>query len=126
MDLQTDIQKNPTIFGKILRGEIPCDKVYEDEKILAFHDIYPKAKTHILVIPKKHLEDLRAVTTEDAALMSHMFLKVNEIAKQAGIFDSGFRIVANCGPESGQEVPHLHIHILGGEQMGSSIGAPGK
>lgn len=122
MDLQENIQNNPTIFGKILRGEIPANKVYEDDQILAFHDIAPKAKVHVLVIPKKHIVDVRSASAEDAELLSYMMLKLPEIADMLGIKESGFRIIANNGEESGQEVPHLHFHILGGEKLGALIG----
>ena len=105
-DLAKDIQENQTIFGKILRGEIPADRVYEDDKILAFKDIAPKARVHVLVIPKKHLQCLRCATAEDADILSHMLLKVPEIAKKAGIDDGGFRLLTNAGPDSGQDRPH--------------------
>lgn len=118
MDLATDIQNNPTIFGKILRGEIPANKAYEDDVILAFHDITPKATVHILVIPKKHIESLQKATPEDAQILGHLMAKIPEIAADAGIKDSGFRIIANNGTHSGQEVPHLHFHMLGGEMLG--------
>lgn len=123
MTLEQDIQSNPTVFGKILRGEIPCNKVYEDDYILAFHDIAPKAKVHIVVIPKKRIKDLREPTKEDAKLLAHFTLKLSEIAKKAGIHTSGFRIVSNCGADAKQDVPHLHYHLLGGELLGSTFGA---
>ena len=122
MTLEQDIQNNPTIFGKILRGEIPCNKVYEDDVILAFHDIAPHAKVHVIVIPKKHIASLQSVKVEDAEILAHLTVKLPEIADKAGIKDSGFRIVSNAGADSGQEVPHLHYHLLGGERLGSLIG----
>lgn len=117
MNLAENIKTNPTIFGKILRGEIPSKKVYEDDKILAFHDIAPKAKVHVLVISKKHIPDLRQATAEDQALLGYMMLKLPEIAAKLGIKDDGFRVIANVGSNGGQEVPHLHFHILGGEKL---------
>ena len=124
MSLEQDIQNNPTIFGKILRGEIPCGggKIYEDEYILAFKDIVPKAKVHIIVIPKKRINDLRFATEEDRELLAHLTLKINEIAKLAGVFDSGFRVVSNCGPDTNQQVPHMHYHIIGGENLSDNFG----
>ncbi|MFT7432829.1 MAG: histidine triad (HIT) family protein [Alphaproteobacteria bacterium] len=121
MDLQENIQNNPTIFGKILRGEIPADKVYEDDHILAFRDIQPKAKVHVLVIPKKHIKDLRVTSVEDTAILGHLMVKISEIAELAGLSAEGFRLIANNGEHSGQEVPHLHFHLLGGEKLGKLV-----
>lgn len=121
MDLQTDIQNNPTIFGKILRGEISAAKVYEDELILCFKDIEPKAKIHVLVIPKKRIQDLREATLEDKEILGHLMTKIPEIASLAGLSDGGFRLISNNGEHSGQEVPHLHYHLLGGEQLGKLV-----
>lgn len=121
MDLTNDIQNNPTIFGKILRGEIPADKVYEDDYVLAFRDIQPKAKIHVLLIPKKHIVDLRAATPKDAEILGHLMTKVPEVAELAGLSEGGFRIIANNGEHSGQEVPHLHFHLLGGEPLGKLV-----
>lgn len=114
--MKTD--SNDTIFGKIIRGEIPCNKAYEDEKILAFHDIAPQAPVHVLVIPKKHIEDLRSASTEDVELLGYLNLKIGEIAEGLGLKEGGYRVIQNNGPDSGQEVPHLHFHILGGETLG--------
>lgn len=115
MNLQENIQNNPTIFGKILRGEIPADKIYEDDLILSFRDIEPKAKIHVLVIPKKRIVDLRQATAEDTEILGHLMTKIPEIAERSGLSQGGFRLVANNGEHSGQEVPHLHYHLLGGE-----------
>lgn len=117
MNLEQNIQDNPTIFGKILRGEIPCNKVYEDEHILAFHDIMPKAKVHVLVIPKKRILSVATATKEDAALLGHLMVKIPEVAEIAGVKESGFRIISNTEGDGRQEVPHLHIHIIGGELL---------
>lgn len=110
--------RNDTIFGKIIRGEIPCDKVYEDDKVLAFRDIAPQAPVHVLVIPKKHIEDLRFLKEEDGEIMSHMMLKIAEIAHSLELHTTGYRVIQNNGQDSGQEVPHLHFHILGGAPLG--------
>ena len=106
------------IFCKIIKGEIPSQKIYEDDKILAFKDIEPAAPVHILVIPKNHIEKLPDITNEDAQLMAHIFNKINEIAEKEGFAEQGFRIINNCGKQSGQEVMHLHFHVLAGRKMG--------
>jgi histidine triad (HIT) family protein len=105
-----------TIFGKIAKGEIPCDKVYEDDKALAFRDINAQAPIHILVIPKEEIEDISKVQ-EGSGLLDHLFHVATKIAKDEGIEESGYRLVVNKGPHGGQSVDHLHIHILGGRQM---------
>ena len=110
------------IFAKILRGEIPCDKVHEDEHTLAFRDIAPQAPTHILVIPKGRyvsMADFSANASD--AEMGALLRAVGKVARDAGIEDSGYRILANHGPDSLQEVPHLHIHIFGGRKMGGML-----
>ena len=110
------------IFAKILRGEIPCDKVHEDEHTLAFRDINPQAPTHILVIPKGRyvsMADFSAKASD--AEMAALLRAVGTVARAAGVEDSGYRILANHGPDSRQEVPHLHIHVFGGRDMGGMI-----
>jgi histidine triad (HIT) family protein len=104
------------IFCKIIAGEIPSSKVYEDDRILAFNDITPKASTHILVIPKKHIESLAHLEPADQELMGYITLKLPEIAKSQGL-ENGFRTIINTGPGGGQEVGHIHFHILGGSSM---------
>src|SRR5262245_48970309 len=96
---------NPTIFGKILRGEIPCKKVYEDDLVLAFHDIAPKAATHVLIIPKQHIESLQDVGEKDAKLLGHILVAANKIAEQLGVKSNGYRLITNAGSGAGQEVP---------------------
>jgi len=110
------------VFARILRGEIPCKKVYEDHHTLAFHDIHPQARIHVLVIPKGayvSMEDFsqRASEHEIAALMR----TVGKVARDLGLAETGYRILANHGPDSHQEVPHLHIHIFGGQRLGRMI-----
>ncbi len=105
------------IFCKIVKGEIPSKKVYEDDEVSAFHDIDPIAKIHILVIPKKHISSLLELKNEDKELLSHIFEKINEVAKIVGIDKSGFRVISNVGEDGGQSVKHLHFHILGGEKL---------
>jgi len=110
------------VFARILRGEIPCKKVYEDADTLAFHDIHPQAKVHVLVIPKGayvSMEDFsqRASEREIVALLR----AVGKVARDLGLAGSGYRILANHGPHSHQEVPHLHVHIFGGQRLGRMI-----
>lgn len=109
------------IFCKIIKGEIPSEKVYEDEEILAFKDIHPAAPIHILVIPKKHIATLMNVTPEDGNIMAKILESIQKIVKQLGIEENGFRLIANCGPDSGQEVMHIHFHLLAGRKMGPKI-----
>lgn len=107
-----------TIFSKIIRKEIPADIVFENDSVLAFRDIKPQAPTHILIIPKKEISKTTEINgKEDAALLGALFDAANVLAKKENIDQSGFRIVINCGPESGQEVYHLHMHLLGGRKM---------
>ncbi len=105
------------LFCKIIAGEIPSNKVYEDDAVYAFHDINPAAPVHILVIPKKHLSAVNAASEEDQALLGHLLLKANAIAAEQGLADEGFRYVINTGDKGGQTVYHLHLHILGSRQM---------
>lgn len=109
------------IFCKIINGEIPSEKVYEDDKVLAFKDINPAAPIHVLVIPKEHVQDVLSVNPENKEMISNIFLAINKIAKQLGIEKDGFRIINNCGKDAGQEVMHLHFHLLAGGKMGPKI-----
>ena len=104
------------IFCKIIAGEIPSSKVYEDDKILAFRDINPEAKVHVLVIPKTHIPSMDAVTEENSAVVAHIFTKIPAIAREAGV-TNGYRVLSNCGPDAAQSVPHLHFHVLAGRDM---------
>ncbi len=107
------------VFARILRGEIPCKKAYEDAHVLAFHDIHPQAPTHILVIPKGayvSFDDFAA--TAPAEEIAAFMRATGEIARAAGVAESGYRLLANVGPDSHQEVPHFHVHILGGRPLG--------
>ncbi len=109
------------IFCKIIKGEIPSEKVYEDEDILAFKDINPAAPIHVLIIPKKHIATLMDITPEDNELMTKIMNAVQKVAKIVGADEKGFRLIANCGPDSGQEVMHIHFHLLAGRKMGPKI-----
>ena len=104
------------IFCKIANGEIPSTKVYEDEKILAFKDLEPQAPVHILIIPKEHIRWALDITEKNSAVISHIFKKIPEIAKEQGL-ENGFRIVNNCGESAGQSVHHIHFHLLGGRDF---------
>ena len=104
------------LFCKIVAGEIPSTKVYEDEQVLAFRDIAPQAPTHILVIPKTHISGCDGVRAENSAVVAHIFEVIPQIAAAEGL-KGGYRVVSNCGPDAGQTVPHLHFHILGGNQL---------
>lgn len=104
------------LFCKIIAGEIPSTKVYEDDTVLAFRDIAPQAPSHVLVVPKTHIADTNGITPENSAVVAHIFEVIPVIAKAEGL-ENGYRVVTNCGPDSGQTVPHLHFHILGGKQM---------
>jgi histidine triad (HIT) family protein len=106
------------IFCKIASKEISSNIVYEDDKVVAFHDINPQAPYHILVIPKKHIGTLLELTEEDKDLIGHIYLVINKIAKDQGFADRGYRVVVNCKEEAGQTVFHLHFHILAGRVMG--------
>jgi histidine triad (HIT) family protein len=114
-------------FAKILRGELPCKKLYEDQHVLAFHDIRPQAPVHVLVIPKGAYESLndfhsKASEAEQAALMRAL----GKVAEMAGVAEKGYRLIANTGVDGHQEVPHLHFHIMGGRQMGRMVGRPAE
>lgn len=103
------------IFCRIIKGEIPSNKVYEDDKMIAIHDVAPAAPVHVLLLPKEHTEN---VTTADSELVAYMLGKVKAIAEQTGIAEKGFRVVINTGEEGGQTVNHLHIHVIGGKALG--------
>ena len=109
------------VFAKILRGDIPAKKVYEDEYALAFHDIAGKAPVHVLVIPKKHVSDVYAAREESDAFLAGLLRTAAKVAGELGLAESGFRLVSNCGADARQTVPHLHVHILGGKQLGDRM-----
>jgi len=104
------------IFCKIARGEIPSNKVYEDDQCVAFYDLNPMAKVHVLIIPKAHIANVLDISTENSAVISHIFEVIAKIAKDLGMED-GFRVVSNCNEYAGQSVFHLHFHILGGQKL---------
>ncbi len=108
---------NECLFCKMVSGDIPCEKVYENELILSFRDIDPKAPTHILIIPKKHIETLNEINENDQDLLGELLLTAKKIAKDEGIDSSGYRTVFNCNADGGQTVFHIHMHLLGGRLM---------
>ena len=108
------------IFCKIVEGSIPSNKVYEDEKILAFKDVNPQAPVHILVVPKEHIQSVDEINGSNSNIVSAIFEKIPQIAKDAGL-TNGYRVITNCGPDACQSVKHLHFHILGGAQLADKM-----
>lgn len=106
-----------TIFGKIISGEMPADKVFENERILVIKDIFPKAPVHLLIMPKKEIPDLQSISVEDLPLISEMVQIAQRLAKEHDVLD-GYRLVINNGPNAGQTVSHLHLHLIGGKRLG--------
>lgn len=110
-----------TIFTKIINREIPASIVYENDKVLAFKDINPQAPIHILVIPKKEIPTINDIKEEDRELIGEMYLAIAKIAKDLGIADEGYRVITNCNEYGGQEVFHIHFHLLGGKKLGTLV-----
>ncbi|WP_392562646.1 HIT domain-containing protein [Orbus sturtevantii] len=110
-----------TIFSKIIRGEIPADIVYQDDLVTAFRDISPQAPTHILIIPNKLIPTINDVTPSDEQALGHLFVVAAKIAKLQGIDQSGYRLIMNCNKDAGQEVFHIHMHLLGGKHLGKLV-----
>ena len=104
------------LFCRIVADEVPSDRVYEDDEVIAFRDIAPRAPTHVLVIPRRHVADAHALGDDDDALLGRLFAAARRVADDAGL-DGGYRVVTNVGPDSGQTVFHLHLHVLGGRPM---------
>ncbi|WP_372996702.1 histidine triad nucleotide-binding protein [Lutispora sp.] len=105
------------IFCKIVKGEIPCSKVYEDDKVLAFNDINPEAPVHVLIVPKTHVQSIMDLKEDEYQLIGHVFKVTSKIAKDLKVDEKGFRIVNNIGEDGGQTVPHVHFHLLGGRAL---------
>ena len=106
------------IFCRIISGEIQSDILYQDEEVIVIRDINPQAPTHLLVLPRSHISSLADVGADHKQLLGHLVHVANELAKREGLSDKGYRLVMNCGVEAGQEVPHLHLHLLGGRSLG--------
>ena len=111
------MNESSTIFDKIIAREIPADIVYEDDDCLAFHDIQPQAPVHVLVIPKRRIENVASLQDGDLEIAGKLLLAVGHVARQLDLAETGYRVVANCGSDGGQSVDHLHLHVLGGRQM---------
>ena len=109
------------IFCKIIKREIPASIVYEDEEIIAFKDIQPAAPIHILVIPKKHIASLAELNENDELLIGKIYTVINKVAEAQGVKEKGYRVIVNCGKDGGQEVGHLHFHLLAGKKLGEKI-----
>ena len=105
------------IFCKIISGEIPSDKIYEDDKIFVFSDINPEAPIHFLVIPKEHIASVNELTDTNADIISHIFLQIKKLVKQVGIDESGYRVITNTGDDAGQTVHHMHFHVIGRKKL---------
>jgi histidine triad (HIT) family protein len=106
-----------TVFEKIIEREIPANIVLETDRILAFHDIQPEAPVHVLVIPKKHFPRIAEVPTQDSPLLGELLIGAQQVAQKLGLDKTGYRIVINNGPDGGESVPHLHVHVLGGRKL---------
>lgn len=108
----------PTIFSKIIAKEIPAEIVYQDDRVTAFKDINPAAPVHILIIPNHEIPTVDDVTPEDEAVLGHLFIVARQVARDLGIAEDGYRLIINCRGDGGQEVFHLHMHLLGGKKLG--------
>lgn len=108
----------PTLFTRIVNREIPARIVYEDDRVIAFEDIAPKAPTHVLVVPKKEVASLDALSDDDEGLMGHLMLVIGRVARDLGVATSGYRVVVNTGADGGQSVDHIHFHLLAGRPLG--------
>lgn len=110
-----------TIFSKIIAGEIPAAIVHKDDRVTAFKDINPQAPVHILIVPNKEIPTVNDVTPEDEGVLGHMLVVAKQIARDEGIAESGYRLIINCGSDGGQEVYHLHMHLVGGRRLGPML-----
>ena len=111
----------PTIFEKIIAGEIPAAIVYKDERVTAFRDIHPRAPTHILIVPNKPIPTANDIADADEPLIGHLFTVARDLARQEGIARNGYRLIMNCNSHGGQEVYHLHLHLIGGRPLGPMV-----
>lgn len=110
-----------TIFSKIIRQEIPTPLLYQDELVTAFRDISPRVSTHILIVPNKHIPTINDVSESDELIMGRMITMAKKLAKEEGIDDKGYRLIINCNEDGGQEVFHIHMHLLGGQRLGPML-----
>ena len=109
------------IFCKIIKGEIPSTKIYEDDKVLAFNDINPEAPVHVLIVPKCHIQSVNDINEENSDVIGHIFVVINKLVNELGIAESGYRIINNAGKDGGQTVPHLHFHLIGKRKLGIKL-----
>ncbi len=114
-----------TIFSKIVKGEIPSDFLYQDDLVTAFRDVNPQAPTHVLIVPNRAIPTVADVTPEDEQTLGRMFIAAAKIAEDEGVAADGYRLIVNCREHGGQEVPHLHMHLLGGRRLGPMLHRPG-
>jgi histidine triad (HIT) family protein len=110
-----------TLFERIIKGELPASIVFRDERVTAFRDIHPRAPTHILIVPNKPIATANDVSDADEGLLGHLFVVAARIARQEGIAENGYRLIVNCNAHGGQEVYHLHLHLLGGKPLGPMV-----
>lgn len=111
----------PTLFTKIIQGQIPSDLVYQDDQVTAFRDINPQAPVHVLIVPNKEIPTVNDMAPEDEQLVGHMFTVAKRIAEQEGVAEGGYRLLVNCNSDAGQEVFHLHMHLFGGRRLGPML-----
>jgi histidine triad (HIT) family protein len=108
----------PTLFEKIIAGELPADFVFRDDRVVAFRDIHPAAPVHVLIVPRKPIATTNDIADEDESLIGHMVIVARDLARELGVAESGYRLIVNCNRDSGQEVYHLHVHLIGGKPLG--------
>jgi histidine triad (HIT) family protein len=113
----------PTLFEKIIMGDLPADIVHRDDRVVAFRDIHPQAPVHVLIVPVKPIQTANDIADEDEGVIGHMFCVARDIARAEGIADDGYRLIINCNADGGQEVYHLHLHLLGGRRLGPMVAA---
>lgn len=111
----------PTLFERIVSGELPADVVYRDDRVTAFRDIHPRAPVHILIVPNKPIPTANDISDDDKPLIGHLYTVARDLAKREGIADGGYRLIINCNANGGQEVYHLHVHLLGGRPLGPMV-----
>ena len=109
------------LFCKIIDKEIPANVVCENDKVIAFKDINPQARVHVLIVPKVHIENVKGITDENKDVLGDIHKMANEVAKKLGVYESGYRLITNCGKDAGQTVMHLHYHLIAGEHLGEKI-----
>ena len=114
----------PTLFERIIAGELPADIVHRDAQVTAFRDIHPRAPVHILIVPNKPIATANDIANEDKELIGHMYTVARDLARREGIAEAGYRLIVNCNAHGGQEVYHLHLHLLGGRPLGAMVGTP--